>query len=155
MWIGGRLGSRINSLLAGFSGGQIVIVDWRDALPQEPDKLRPAVVVPETKRVPELLPIRYGRMIQSPFAFFRGAAALMATDLVGTPKTGFRVQACGDAHLLNFGGYGSPERSFGRVDVLLHEVPETAAKSKPATASANMVRSILVLLGRESCSPST
>jgi mRNA interferase MazF len=45
MWIGGRLGSRINSPLAGFSGGQIVIVDWRDALPQEPNKLRPAVVV--------------------------------------------------------------------------------------------------------------
>ncbi len=61
-------------------------------------------------RLPELLPIRYGRMIQSPFAFFRGAAALMAADLAGTPKTGFRVQACGDAHLLNFGGYGSPER---------------------------------------------
>src|SRR5579864_1378556 len=61
-------------------------------------------------RLPELLPIRYGRMIQSPFAFFRGAAALMAADLAGTPKTGFGVQACGDAHLLNFGGYGSPER---------------------------------------------
>lgn len=45
MWIGGRLGSRINSALAGFSGGQIVIVDWRNALPQEPNKLRPAVVV--------------------------------------------------------------------------------------------------------------
>src|SRR5580700_6537736 len=63
-------------------------------------------------RLPELLPIRYGRMIQSPFAFFRGAAALMATDLTGTPKTGFRVQACGDAHLLNFGGYGSPSGAW-------------------------------------------
>ncbi len=63
-------------------------------------------------RLAELLPIRYGRMIQSPFAFFRGAAALMAADLAGTPKTGFRVQACGDCHLLNFGGYGSPERQL-------------------------------------------
>src|SRR5580693_126450 len=72
----------------------------------------PVAVLKESDhgRLPELLPIRYGRMIQSPFAFFRGAAALMATDLTGTPKTGFRVQACGDAHLLNFGGYGSPER---------------------------------------------
>jgi uncharacterized protein (DUF2252 family) len=61
-------------------------------------------------RLPELLPMRYGRMIQSPFAFFRGAAALMAADLAGTPTTGFGVQSCGDAHLLNFGGYGSPER---------------------------------------------
>jgi hypothetical protein len=61
-------------------------------------------------RLQELLPIRYGRMIQSPFAFFRGAASVMASDLASTPKTGLRVQACGDAHLLNFGGYGSPER---------------------------------------------
>ena len=63
-------------------------------------------------RLQELLPIRYGRMIQSPFAFFRGAASVMAADLAGTPKTGLRVQACGDCHLLNFGGYGSPERQL-------------------------------------------
>ncbi len=61
-------------------------------------------------RLPELLPIRYGRMRQTPFAFFRGAAALMAWDLAKTPVTKIRVQACGDCHLLNFGGYGSPER---------------------------------------------
>jgi uncharacterized protein (DUF2252 family) len=61
-------------------------------------------------RLPELLPIRYGRMIQSPFAFFRGADSVMAADLAGTPNAGLRVQACGDCHLLNFGGYGSPER---------------------------------------------
>jgi uncharacterized protein (DUF2252 family) len=72
----------------------------------------PVAILKESDRgrLSELLPIRYGRMIQSPFAFFRGAAALMAADLADTPKTGFRVQACGDAHLLNFGGYGSPER---------------------------------------------
>ncbi len=63
-------------------------------------------------RLQELLPIRYGRMIQSPFAFFRGAASVMAVDLAGTPNTGLRVQACGDCHLLNFGGYGSPERQL-------------------------------------------
>ena len=61
-------------------------------------------------RVAELLPIRYGRMAQSPFSFFRGAAALMALDLSTTPTTGIRVQACGDCHVSNFGGFGSPER---------------------------------------------
>jgi uncharacterized protein (DUF2252 family) len=61
-------------------------------------------------RLPVLLPIRYGRMRQSPFAFFRGAAALMAADLATTPATGLRVQACGDCHVSNFGGFGSPER---------------------------------------------
>ena len=61
-------------------------------------------------RVPELVPIRYGRMLSSPFAFFRGAAAVMAADLAGTPRSGLRVQACGDAHLSNFGIYRSPDR---------------------------------------------
>jgi uncharacterized protein (DUF2252 family) len=61
-------------------------------------------------RLPELLPIRYGRMRQSPFAFFRGSAAVMAWDLSKTPATGIRVQACGDCHASNFGGFASPER---------------------------------------------
>jgi uncharacterized protein (DUF2252 family) len=61
-------------------------------------------------RVPELLPIRYARMRQSPFAFYRGAAAVMAWDLAKTPATGLRVQACGDCHAANFGGFASPER---------------------------------------------
>ncbi len=61
-------------------------------------------------RVESLLPIRYGRMRQSPFAFYRGAAILMAADLAGTPSTKLRVQACGDCHLLNFGGFGAPDR---------------------------------------------
>ncbi len=64
----------------------------------------------DASRVPELLPIRYGRMLTSPFAFFRGAALLMAGDLVATPATGLIVQACGDAHLSNFGIFASPER---------------------------------------------
>lgn len=61
-------------------------------------------------RVPELVPIRYGRMLQSPFTFYRGSAAIMARDLASSPSTGIRVQACGDAHLLNFGGFATPER---------------------------------------------
>jgi uncharacterized protein (DUF2252 family) len=61
-------------------------------------------------RVPELVPIRYGRMLDSPFAFFRGAASIMASDLSGTPRSGLTVQCCGDAHLSNFGVFASPER---------------------------------------------
>jgi uncharacterized protein (DUF2252 family) len=61
-------------------------------------------------RLSELLPIRYARMRQSAFGFFRGAAAVMAADLASTPRTGLRVQACGDCHVSNFGGFGSPER---------------------------------------------
>jgi uncharacterized protein (DUF2252 family) len=63
-------------------------------------------------RLPVLLPIRYERMRQSPFAFLRGAAALMAADLASTPATGIRVQACGDCHVANFGGFGTPERQL-------------------------------------------
>jgi uncharacterized protein (DUF2252 family) len=61
-------------------------------------------------RIPNLVPIRYGRMMQSPFAFYRGAAAIMASDLACTPTSGIRVQACGDCHLMNFGGFATPER---------------------------------------------
>jgi uncharacterized protein (DUF2252 family) len=63
-------------------------------------------------RLPELIPIRYGRMSVSPFAFLRGAAAIMANDLSNTPTTGVKVQCCGDAHLANFGAYATPERNF-------------------------------------------
>ena len=63
-------------------------------------------------RLPALLPIRYARMCASPFAFLRGAAALMAADLASTRVTGIRVQACGDCHVANFGGFGTPERQL-------------------------------------------
>jgi uncharacterized protein (DUF2252 family) len=62
-------------------------------------------------RIPELVPIRFSRMRESPFAFFRGAAAIMAADLSATPNSGLFVQACGDAHLMNFGGFATPERN--------------------------------------------
>src|SRR3954469_17529364 len=61
-------------------------------------------------RVPELVPIRYGRMLASPFAFFRGAAAIMAMDLAESPASGLNVQLCGDAHLSNFGVFAAPDR---------------------------------------------
>ncbi|MGA2838482.1 MAG: DUF2252 domain-containing protein [Acidimicrobiales bacterium] len=65
-----------------------------------------------TTRVPDLVPIRYGRMAASPFAFFRGAAAVMAADLALEEHSQLDVQLCGDAHLVNFGGFASPERDF-------------------------------------------
>jgi len=64
----------------------------------------------DESRVQDLVPIRYGRMLASPFAFFRGAAAVMATDLAQTPATGIRAQLCGDAHLANFGVFAAPDR---------------------------------------------
>jgi uncharacterized protein (DUF2252 family) len=63
-------------------------------------------------RVPELVPIRYGRMLVSPFTFYRGAAMIMASDLAATPRSGLTVQCCGDAHLSNFGVFASPERQL-------------------------------------------
>jgi len=63
-------------------------------------------------RLPDLVPIRYGRMLRSPFTFLRGSAGLMAYDLASTPTTGIRVQACGDCHLLNFGLFATPERNL-------------------------------------------
>jgi len=63
-------------------------------------------------RVPELVPIRYGRMLVSPFTFYRGAAYLMASDLASGPRTGLHTQLCGDAHLSNFGGFAAPDRAM-------------------------------------------
>ena len=63
-------------------------------------------------RLPELVPIRYGRMLRSPFTFLRGSAGLMAHDLATTPNSGLRVQACGDCHVLNFGLFATPERNL-------------------------------------------
>jgi uncharacterized protein (DUF2252 family) len=65
-----------------------------------------------TSRVGQLVPLRYGRMLVSPFTFYRGAAAVMAADLAGAPNSGFDVQLCGDAHLSNFGAYASPDREL-------------------------------------------
>ena len=79
-----------------------------------PDRPDPIALLEEqaADRVPELVPIRYGRMSASPFAFYRGAAYVMASDLAASPQTGIRVQLCGDAHLGNFGAFASPERQL-------------------------------------------
>ncbi len=84
--------------------------DWE--LP--PGRIDPITLLERSNvdRIPELIPIRYGRMLKSPFTFFRGSAAVMAADLSTTLSTGLRVQACGDCHLLNFGAYATPERKL-------------------------------------------
>src|SRR5271170_3766636 len=84
--------------------------DWTPA----PDRPDPVAVLTNqaASRVPELVPIRYGRMLVSPFTFYRGAAAIMAADLAATPMSGITVQLCGDAHLSNFGVFGTPERQL-------------------------------------------
>lgn len=80
-----------------------------------PGKHRDPIAILEKSnrdRLQDLVPIRYGRMLRSPFAFLRGSAALMAHDLATTPSTGIRVQACGDCHLMNFGLFATPERNL-------------------------------------------
>lgn len=80
------------------------------------------VLQAEQGRMPELLPLRHGRMVRSPFTFYRGAALTMACDLATTPTSGIRVQCCGDAHLCNFGGFATPER---KVIFSVNDLDET------------------------------
>jgi uncharacterized protein (DUF2252 family) len=82
-----------------------------DPAPNRPDPIA-ILEAQATSRVPDLIPVRHGRMAVSPFTFYRGAAAVMAADLATAPRTGLRVQLCGDAHLSNFGIYSSPERTL-------------------------------------------
>lgn len=84
--------------------------DWNPPA-NRPDPVQ-LVLDAEEGRMPELLPLRHGRMARSPFAFYRGAALTMASDLSSTPNTGVYVQCCGDAHLSNFGGFATPERKI-------------------------------------------
>jgi len=94
--------------------------DWKPPA----DRVDPIEILEASNkgRLPELIPVRYGRMIPSPFVFYRGAAAIMAADLAHTPTTGIRVQACGDAHLMNFGAFATPER---RVIFDINDFDET------------------------------
>ncbi len=94
------------------------------ACPARGDRLEPLRLLEESSqgRIPELIPIRYGRMLQTPFTFYRGAALNMAADLARTPASGLRVQACGDCHLSNFGAFATPER---RVVFDINDLGET------------------------------
>jgi len=94
--------------------------DWEPP-PHRPDPVALLLEQAET-RVPELVPIRHGRMLVSAFTFYRGAAYLMASDLAGGPRTGLHTQLCGDAHLSNFGTYAAPDR---RLVFSLNDFDET------------------------------
>src|SRR5271155_5303896 len=110
------------------------------------DRPDPVALLKESDRgrLSDLLPIRYGRMRVSPFAFYRGAAALMACDLSETPNTKIRVQVCGDCHLLNFGGYGSPER---RLVFDINDFDETLPA--PWEWDVKRLAASIVLAGRQ------
>jgi uncharacterized protein (DUF2252 family) len=88
------------------------------------DRLDPVQFVEESEkgRVEELLPLRHGRMVESPFTYYRASALSMAADLATTPNSGIRVQCCGDAHMLNFGGFATPER---RIILSINDLDET------------------------------
>ena len=85
------------------------------------DRPDPVGLLEEQDRTREadLVPVRHGRMLVSPFTFYRGAAKIMAADLAGTPTAGLQVQLCGDAHLSNFGAFGSPERRYCSISTTL------------------------------------
>ncbi|MFC9603484.1 DUF2252 domain-containing protein [Streptomyces niveus] len=114
----------------------------------EPGRDRPdpvAVVDAQSQtRVQELVPIRYGRMTESPFRFYRGAAAIMAGDLAGTPDTGLTAQLCGDAHMMNFRLLGSPER---RLVFDINDFDETLPG--PWEWDVKRLAASLVIAGRE------
>jgi uncharacterized protein (DUF2252 family) len=93
---------------------------WK-APKDRPDPVQ-LVLEAEKGRIPDLLPLRHGRMGRSPFTYYRGAALTMACDLASTPTSGIRVQCCGDAHLCNFGGFATPER---RVIFSINDLDET------------------------------
>jgi uncharacterized protein (DUF2252 family) len=100
------------------------------------------------ERVPELLPVRYARMKADPFAFLRGAAAIMAADLAGNPTTGLRVQSCGDCHLANFGSYGTPE---GTLIFDVNDFDETLPA--PFEWDVKRLAASLVVAGRVAAMP--
>ncbi len=116
--------------------------DWAPA----PDRPDPVALLEEQSlgRIPDLVPIRYGRMLVSPFAFYRGAALIMAADLARAPSTGIQVVACGDAHLSNFGVFATPER---RLAFDVNDFDE--AHPAPFEWDVKRLATSLVLVARE------
>ena len=94
--------------------------EWKPP-PDRPDPVR-LVLKADEGRLPDLLPLRHGRMVASPFTFYRGSALAMAVDLAGIPSTGVRVQCGGDSHLVNFRGLATPER---QVIFAINDLDET------------------------------
>ncbi|WP_262850301.1 DUF2252 domain-containing protein [Mumia quercus] len=118
---------RAHGLIATFDRDPVALLDSQNAT-----------------RIPDLVPVRWGRMLESPFAFYRGSAALMAADLAAGPSTGVQVVACGDAHLANFGLYASPER---RLVFDLNDFDE--ASNAPWEWDVKRLAASLVVAGRD------
>ena len=105
--------------------------DWEPS-PDRPD-LVSLLKEQAATRLPELIAIRHGRMSASPFTFYRGSAIVMADDLAGTPVSGIKAQICGDAHLSNFGVFGSPERAdVVRSERLRRDAPRAVGVGREA-----------------------
>ena len=103
--------TREQSVAAGKAARQLApLASHRDFFPAASRDPIGLLLGQAESRVPELVPVRHGRMLVSPFTYYRGAALPMAADLAGMRSSGLRVQLCGDAHLLNFGAFASPER---------------------------------------------
>jgi uncharacterized protein (DUF2252 family) len=115
--------------------------DWQPGEDRDPLALLSAQ---DETRVPELVPIRWGRMLRSPFAFYRGGAAAMAADLAGSPTAGLEVQLCGDAHLSNFGVFSAPDR---RLVFDCNDFDETAPG--PFEWDVKRLAASVVVAGRE------
>ena len=117
--------ARSERVARGKAARALTPLDAHAAFEPGPNRASPVNLLEQQARtrVPELVPIRYGRMLVSPFTYYRGAALPMAADLAQTPSSGLRVQACGDAHLTNFGMFASPER---RMVFDLNDFDETA-----------------------------
>ena len=108
-----------------------------------PDRPDPVALLTgqETTRVPELVPLRHERMLASPFTFYRGAAVIMAADLAATPNAGLRVQACGDAHLSNFGGFAAPDRAWSSTSTTsTRRAPDRSSGTSSVSAPASRSR---------------
>jgi uncharacterized protein (DUF2252 family) len=116
--------------------------EWKP-LRARPDPVK-LITESDRGRIAELVPLRHARMLESPFNFYRGAALNMAVDLASMPSTGIRVQCCGDAHLVNFRGFGTPER---RVQFDIHDLDETLPA--PWEWDAKRLAASLVLACRE------
>ena len=134
------------SFAAGRSARADVPFDCHARVPGPDDRRDPLAILEAqaATRVPELVPIRYGRMLVSPFTFFRGAAAVMAADLAAVPSSGLDCQLCGDAHLSNFGAFASPER---RLVFDINDFDETYPG--PGEWDVKRLVASLVVAGRE------
>src|ERR1051326_8508233 len=137
------------SIAAGKAAGRRAALESLREFAPAPDRDPVGLLLGQAQtRVPELVAVRHGRMLVSPFTFFRGAALPMAADLATTPASGLRGQLCGDAHLSNFGVFGSPER---RLVFDVNDFDETLPG--PFEWDVKRLVASLVMAGRDSGFP--